>query len=131
MLNLIDLYWRKLLMTFRFDVDEKTWDYFSEPRIFSCFVYNPLKNLLELDKATTELAWNKSLREREPFYENYVIKACPRYKKPVYQNTIFIIYGSAHKEINGSYLLNYEDVPAVLKEKCDAQRYGRNAFERG
>lgn len=105
-----------------FDVDKETWDYFSESRIFSCFVYNPLKNLLELDKTTTELAWNKSLREREPFYENYVIKACPRYKKPVYQNTIFIICGSAHKEINGSFLLNYEDVPAVLKGKCEVQR---------
>lgn len=105
-----------------FDVDEKTWEYFSQPRIYSCFVYNPSKNMLELDKTTTELAWNEHLRGDEPFYGNYVANVCPNCKEPVYQNTIFIICGDAHKEINGSYLLNYEDVPAELKEKCEKQR---------
>lgn len=105
-----------------FNVDEKTWEYFSQPRIDACFVYNPSKNILELDKTTTELAWKESLRGGEPFYGNYVAKVCPKCKDPVYQNNIFIICGDAHKEINGSFLLNYEDVPAELKEKCEKQR---------
>lgn len=105
-----------------FNVDEKTWEYFSQPRIDSCFVYNLSENILELDKTTTELAWNESLRGGEPFYGNYVTRVYPKCKNPVYQNTIFIICGDAHKEINGSFLLNYEDVPAKLKEKCEIQR---------
>ena len=105
-----------------FNVDEKTWEYFSQPRIDSCFVYNPSKNILELDKTTTELAWKESLRGGEPFYGNYVTKVYPKCKDPVYQNNIFIICGDAHKEINGSFLLNYEDVPAEFKEKCEKQR---------
>ena len=105
-----------------FNVDEKTWEYFSQPRIDSCFVYNPSKNILELDKATTELAWKESLRGGEPFDGNYVTKVYPKCKDPVYQNNIFIICGDAHKEINGSFLLNYEDVPAEFKEKCEKQR---------
>lgn len=105
-----------------FNVDEKTWEYFSLPRVDSCFIYNLSKNILELDKTTTELAWKESLRGGERFYGNYVTKVCPKYKEPVYQNTIFIICGDAHKEINGSFLLNYEDVPAELKEKCEKQR---------
>lgn len=108
-----------------FNVDEKTWEYFSQPRIFSCFVYNPSLNLLELDKTTTELAWKEHLRSDEPLYGNYITKVYPKCKDPVYQNNIFIIFGDAHKEINGSFLLNYEDVPAELKEKCEKQRTDR------
>ena len=100
-----------------FYVDEKTWEYFSQPRIDSCFVYNPSKNILELDTTTTELAWKESLRGGERFYGNYVTRACPKCKEPVYQNSIFIIYGSSHKEIYGSYLLNYEEIPSDFKEK--------------
>lgn len=105
-----------------FNVDENTWKYFSRPRIYSCFIYNSSENMLELDKTTTELAWNEHLRGNEPIYGNYVAKACPNCKDPVYQNTIFIICGSAHKEIYGSYLLNYENIPAELKKKCETQR---------
>lgn len=105
-----------------FNVDEKTWEYFSQPRIDSCFVYDPSTDILELDKTTTELAWKESLRGGERFYGNYVAKACPECKEPVYQNTIFIIFGEAHKEINGSFLLNCEDIPAELREKCQKQR---------
>ena len=105
-----------------FNVDENTWEYFSQPRIYSCFIYIPSKDMLKLDKTTTELAWNEHLRGDEPFYGNYVAKACPNCNEPVYQNSIFIICGSAHKEINGSFLLNYEDVPAEIKDKCEAQR---------
>jgi len=105
-----------------FNVDEDMWGYFSQPRIDSCFIYNPSKNVLELDKNTTGLAWKESLRGGERFYGDYVTRACPKCKEPVYQNTIFIICNDAHKEINGSFLLNYEDVPAELKEKCEKQR---------
>lgn len=105
-----------------FNVDAKTWEYFSQPRVFSCFVYNTSMSLLELDKTTTELAWKEHLQSDEPFYGNYVSKVYPKCKDPVYQNTVFIIYGDSHKEVNGSFLLNYEDFPAELKQKCEKQR---------
>ena len=108
-----------------FYVNEKTWEYFSQPRIFSCFVYKASMNLLELDKTTTELAWKEHLRSDEPLYGNYITKVYPKCKDPVYQNNIFIIFGDAHKEINGSFLLNYENVPVELKEKCEKQRTDR------
>jgi len=90
--------------------------------VFSCFVYNTSMNLLELDETTTELAWKEHLQSDEPFYGNYVSKVYPKCKDPVYQNSIFIIYGDSHKEVYGSFLLNYEDIPAELKQKCEKQR---------
>lgn len=105
-----------------FNVDAETWGYFSQPRINSCFIYNPIKNILELDENTTELAHKESLRGGERFYGNYVARVYPKCKDPVYQNSIFLICGDIHKEIFGSYFLNYEDIPVKFKEKCEKQR---------
>ena len=106
-----------------FNVDEKTWEYFSQTRINSCFIYNSTKNLLEVDKTTTGLAWKEHLRRpSEPFYGNYVTRVYPKCEDSVYLNDIFLIYKGSHREVCGSFLLNYEDVPFELKEKCEIQR---------
>ena len=107
----------------RINVDEKTWNYFKQPKVYSCFNYNKSTGFLELDEKVSEDAWNENLHgHNEPFYGNYVTKVYPKCENPVYLNNIFLIYKGSHREVCGSFLLNYEDVPDDLKKKCEIQR---------
>ena len=106
-----------------FNVDEKTWAYFKQPRVYSCFNYNPLTGFLELDENVSKNAWDEYLHgPSEPFYGNYVTKVYPKCEDPVYLNNVFLIFEGSHREACGLFLLNYEDVPDDLKEKCEFQR---------
>lgn len=108
-----------------FNVDEKTWKYFAQPRVYSCMRYDPRSNQLEIDEEISKKAWDEHLKSDENFYGAYVTRVCPECKNPIYQNNIFLIFNEQHKEICGSFLLNYEDVPSNMRELCEFQRTDR------